>query len=205
MERLTVNKNVSEMGIYELAHNCCYAKDGTARYRDYEMDMDARDFARNLMTTLTSDELPLEDDLFDEEIFENLQYDPFADVRGLIALFYRNLWAMADLQERLKEYEDLEEQGLLPKIPCSIGSDAYFIPSKVNFELNKLNGHEENNRVYHQKVAKIVFMERGWYLECDKDLEYGTDHILVDKSYKETWFLTQAEAEEALKEMEREE
>ena len=31
---------------------------------------------------------------------------------GLIALFYRNLWAMADLWERLKSYEDL---GLSPE------------------------------------------------------------------------------------------
>lgn len=104
-----------------------------------------------------------------------------------------------ELVTELMEYRNLEEQGLLPQLPCSIGSDVYFIPSKVVFELNKLNGHEENNRVYHQKVSKIVFTERGWYLECDQDLEYGTDHILVDKLYKETWFLSQAKAEEALK------
>ncbi len=87
---------------------------------------------------------------------------------------------------------------------AEIGRDVYFIPSKVNYELNILNGHDENNRVYHQKIAKIVITERGWYLECDKDLEYGTDHILVDKFYKETWFLSQDEAEDALKRMERE-
>lgn len=104
--------------------------------------------------------------------------------------------------EQLKRYEDLEEQGLLLKPPCSIGSDVYFTPSKTNYNLNILTGHEENNRVYHQKVEKIVFTKRGWYLECDKDLEYGTDHILVDKFYKETWFLGSFEAEEALKKME---
>ncbi len=113
MERLTTNKNVSEMGMYELAHNACYVKDGLARYRDFEMDIDARDFARNLMTTLMNEHMPLDDDSFDEEIIENLIYDPFSDIRGLIALFYRNLWAMADLREKLKAYEDAEEQGLL--------------------------------------------------------------------------------------------
>lgn len=126
---------------------------------------------------------------------------------------------MRHLAENLYEYENLEEQGLLRRLPCSIGSDVYFIPSKVNFELNKLNGHEESNRVYHQKVSKIVFNERGWYMECDKnleygsgwymecdkDLEYGTGNVLLDKFYKETWFLTQNEAEEALRRMEREE
>jgi len=99
--------------------------------------------------------------------------------------------------EKLAKYEDLEEQGLIP--PCKVGDPVYFIPSKVNYSLNILNGYKENNRVYNQKVAKIVFTERGWHLECDKDLEYGTDHVLVDKFYKETWFFSQAEAEEALK------
>lgn len=109
---------------------------------------------------------------------------------------------LAEWLEELKEYRRQDEQGLLPKLPCSIGSDVYFIPSKVNFDLNKLYQLEESNRVYHQKIAKIVFTERGWYLECDKDLEYGTDHILVDKFYKETWFLSQAEAEDALRRLE---
>lgn len=116
MERLTSNKPVGEMNMVELAYNACYAKDRLARYRDFEMDMDARDFARNLMTTLTDDELPLDDDNFDEEILENLMYDPFLNVKGLIALFYRNLWTMADIRERLKEYEDAEEQGLLLRL-----------------------------------------------------------------------------------------
>lgn len=110
MKRLTVYKPASDMNMVELAHNCCYVKDRNARYRDFEMDMDARDFARNLMTTLTGDDLPTDDDDFDEEIMENLQYDPFKSVTGLIALFYRNLWAMADLRETLKSYEDAKDK-----------------------------------------------------------------------------------------------
>lgn len=110
MKRLTVYKPASDMNMVELAHNCCYVKDRNARYRDFEMDMDARDFARNLMTTLTGDDLPTDDDDFDEEIMKNLQYDPFESVTGLIALFYRNLWAMADLRETLKSYEDAKDK-----------------------------------------------------------------------------------------------
>lgn len=121
MERLTTNKSVDDMSMVELAHNSCYVDDeANARYRDYEMEMDARDFARNLMTTLTKDELPVDDAEFDEEILDNLTIDPFSDIRGLIALFYRNLWAMADLREKLATYEDAEEQGLPNRwIPCS--------------------------------------------------------------------------------------
>ena len=203
MERLTTNKSVADMSMIELAHNSCYADDEhNARYRDYDMEMDARDFARNLMVTLAEDELPLDDAEFDEEVLYNLMIDPFSDVRGLIALFYRNLWAMADLREKLKDYEDAEEHGLLLRLPCGIGSDVYIIPSKVNYELNILNLHPENNKVYHQKVALITFTEKGWYMECDKDREYATYRILPDKMYKETWFLSQEEAEAKLKEME---
>ncbi len=122
MERLTTNKKATDMGMTELALNCCYiAEDGTGRYRDYEMDMDQRDFARNLMTTLTGEDLPLEEECFDEEMMDNLMIDPFADVRGLIALFYRNMWTMAELREALKRYEDAEEQGLLLRLPCKVG------------------------------------------------------------------------------------
>lgn len=102
---------------------------------------------------------------------------------------------------KLAVYEDLEEQGLLLRLPCKIGDVVYFIPSEVSYKLNILQGYPESNRVYHQNVEKITFTPNGWYLECDKDIEYATDHILIDKSYKETWFLTQAEAEQKLKEI----
>ena len=103
--------------------------------------------------------------------------------------------------KKLAEYEDLEEQGLLLRLPCGIGADIYFIPSKTNYKLNILQGYPESNRVYHQNVEKISFTQYGWYLECDKDIEYATGQIFIDKLYKETWFLTQAEAEQKLKEM----
>lgn len=256
MERLTSNKNVSDMSMIELAHNSCYADDErNARYRDYEMDMDARDFARNLMVTLTKDELPISDTEFDVEILDDLAIDPFSDVRGLIALFYRNLWAMANLRETLKKYEDLEERlnkvygdcdGLLEsmielleehsgvdipddtvkallltnkavdfykecedldvqdrliKLPCKVGDDVWFVPSQTCYKLNILNGHGEANKVYHQKVARITFDENGWYMVCDKDLEYAIVNTLIGKMFNETWFLTQSEAEAKLKEL----
>lgn len=127
MERLTTDKKATEMGMYELAHNCCYIKDGLSRYRDFEIDMDARDFARNLMTTLANEDMSLDDELFDEEIMENLTYDQFSDVKGLIALFYRNLWAMSDLREHLKSYEDAEENGMLKHLPCRVGDTVYVL------------------------------------------------------------------------------
>ena len=104
--------------------------------------------------------------------------------------------------KELREYMQLEEQGLMLRLPCGIGADVYFIPSETNYKLNILQGYPESNRVYNQTVERITFTPNGWYLECDKDLEYAKDHILIDKLYKETWFLSQTEAEQKLKEME---
>lgn len=121
MGRLTIEKDVKEMSMYELTHNSCYVKDGLARYRDFETDIDCRDLARKLMVDyglwrgipeygLDADNELVDDDIFDESILESLQYGTDT-IEGLIALFYRNLWAMADLRTILKKYEDLEEQG----------------------------------------------------------------------------------------------
>ena len=103
---------------------------------------------------------------------------------------------------KLKDYEDAEEQGLLLRLLCGIGTDIYYIPSEKNFRLNLLDGHGEENRVFHQTVDRITFGKNGWYMECYSDLEYGTGRILLDTSYGVTWFLTSEEAEAKLKEME---
>lgn len=44
MKRMTIEKPTGEMNMVELTHNCMYAKDGQAWYRDYDSDMDLRDF-----------------------------------------------------------------------------------------------------------------------------------------------------------------
>lgn len=104
--------------------------------------------------------------------------------------------------EEYKEYKRFEEQGLLLRLPVAIGSDVYFIPSKANYGLNILHNHEEFNKVYHQKIARLHFTESGWYAEGNLNLEYGVvDRLFVDKLYKGTWFLTKEEAEQALKQM----
>ncbi len=106
MKRLTSDKPVAEMGIFELAHNSCYIKDDKARYRDYDLDEDARVLTRRLLQDHAgSDDAFTCDDDFDDWMIDYLQYG-MDSMEGLIALFYRNLWAMADLREALKAYED---------------------------------------------------------------------------------------------------
>lgn len=103
--------------------------------------------------------------------------------------------------EKLATYEDLEEQGLLVRLPVKIGDDIYKIPSKANYDLNVLNGYKVNNRVYHQKVYSIVFSQRGWFVQCDKDSIHAPNVICLDVEYGKTWFLTREEAEKKLEEM----
>lgn len=105
--------------------------------------------------------------------------------------------------EKLADYEDLEEQGLLVRLPVKIGDDIYKIPSKTNYDLNVLNGYKANNRVYHQKAYSIVFSQSGWFVQCDKDSIYAPNVICVDVEYGKTWFLTREEAEKKLEEMKK--
>ena len=203
MERLTTNKNVSKMGMYELAHNSCYYKDGVARYRDFENDMDARDLARELAWSLTDLELSRNNECFDEEMIKNLQYDIMKEPIGLIALFYRNLWAMADLRERLKEYEDADEQGLLLRLPCKVGDTVWVITSPFNvFEGIEYN---ENLRdeCYESFISSVTFYKNSVQYRINAKV---TNHFIsayyYEQDFGKTIFLTRAEAEQKLKEME---
>lgn len=126
MERLTTNKSVADMSMIELAHNSCYEDDErNARYRDYNMDVDSRWLVRNLSKDICGEDF---EDLSNEEVDEYMVSMLSAGIDstiGLLALFYRNLWAMADLREKLKYYEDAEEQGRYIKLPEKVEETEY--------------------------------------------------------------------------------
>ena len=87
--------------------------------------------------------------------------------------------------ERLAEYEDLEKQGLLLRLPCPIGTTVYNttwwddVTEKV-----KVDGKIFCRTVRKHKVSKSTFS------------------LLDVKDFGKTVFLTKAEAEQKLKEME---
>ena len=128
MKRLTMD-NLEEMGMFSLAHNCCYIdENGNTRYRDFEIDIDARELAKGLLKEMTEGKVSFEsDEDFDDWMGCYIGEDGICTPRGLIATFYQNLWAMAELRERLKYYEDLEEQGRLLVLPCKVGDTVYEI------------------------------------------------------------------------------
>ncbi len=103
--------------------------------------------------------------------------------------------------ERLAYYEDLEEQGLLLKLPCKVGDTLYRIDTDEKIK---------NAEVEHLTIENIVICGDGEVLF--KYNAYGgiichLENIITDKPYLDFYrvFLTQAEAEEALKRMKREE
>ena len=195
MERLTTNKDVSEMGMFELAHNSCYCKEGAARYRDFENDIDARELTRQLLKDYADGDDAFVDDDFDEEMIELLMYGT-STTEGLIALFYRNLWAMADLREKLKEYEDLDEQGLLLRLPCKVGDTIYRVNAGAKEPVIKMRVLQVNYKQLHKD--RIIIR-----IDAINDNDMGESCYLLE-DFGKTVFLTQAEAEQKLKEMESE-
>lgn len=79
--------------------------------------------------------------------------------------------------------------------PCKFNDTVYVIPSKTNRELNIINGFAHLNRVYEQKISEVRIYANNKYLltTCE-----GLQSVHCD-FYKETWFLTREEAEQALK------
>lgn len=212
MERLTTSKDVSEMNVIELAYNSCYAKDGEARYRDYDIDVDARELTRGLMKKhAIIDDFPAGDDELDDWMLDCLQ-DGMDSTEGLVALFYRNLWAMSDLRERLREYEDtgltpeqiiemdrlykekckelekykkLRQQGRAPILPCKIGQTVY----AVAFNETKIITGE---------VVSIRIGASGGSLR----IYIPSDGQYIRRAFEQigkSVFFSQAAAEEALK------
>lgn len=90
--------------------------------------------------------------------------------------------------EKLATYEDLEEQGLLVRLPCRVGDDLYCI---VNGEVKKLKVHSFG--VPDFEIIDIEFK----YVDGFKIVRFVGE---VGK----TVFLTREEAEKKLEEMNNE-
>lgn len=94
---------------------------------------------------------------------------------------------------RLAEYEDLEEQGKLLKLPCAVGDTVYYADNEYYFT------------VLPVKVDEIAVMESNVILyKCllfDGNGDVETQFDFDKDDFGKTAFLTREEAEAALKEM----
>ena len=93
-----------------------------------------------------------------------------------------------NIVEKLAEYEDAEEQGLLLWLPCKVGDKVYYFFSDSNYK--------------KYEVCKIVGFHIDKYRTAFK-IELCGYKCLVDTEFLgEKIFLTREEAEQALKERE---
>lgn len=100
---------------------------------------------------------------------------------------YEDCPTINEMYEKLAQYEDLEEQGKLPKLPCSVGDTIYAV---------------SRGRVFSLIVSKIeIFPLEGKetiQIVCTDDVSYGYMHFLT-RDFGRTIFLVKEQAEAELK------
>ena len=92
--------------------------------------------------------------------------------------------------QKLAEYEIAEEQGLLLRLSCKVGDTVYII--------------SRNNEIIPLNVHGIDIRKDDFTILAKNEKYCGYSILsLLGKYESVDWFLTQAEAEQKLKEMER--
>lgn len=89
--------------------------------------------------------------------------------------------------DKLAEYEDLEEQGRLVRLPCKVGDTVYFIKSMFTLLRKPQECQIENWSMYANGAIKFV----------TKYKDVG-EKTFYEESIGKTVFLTLEEAEKAL-------
>lgn len=96
---------------------------------------------------------------------------------------------------KLKDYEDLEEQGRLLKLPCKVG-DTVYVVGVLGFEA--VEEHKVIRVDYHSNLATG---RSEFYIEALLINDPRADVAFYDKEFGKAVFLTKSEAEAKLKEM----
>ena len=114
------------MSMFELAHNSCYCKDGVARYRDFENDIDARDLARELAWSLADIELSNDNECFDEEMIENLNNLRNNEI-DIDSVIIKKFMSRDNYQEAFNYFleEEIVTKDLIVQIGINRKSDKY--------------------------------------------------------------------------------
>lgn len=92
--------------------------------------------------------------------------------------------------DRWNEYKNAEEQGMLLRLPCKAGDTVYAI------------GFDNKPVIYESVVLNILIAEKEIIFNVKVD-EFGINSQLKQSMFGKTVFLTKVEAEQKLKEMER--
>ena len=103
--------------------------------------------------------------------------------------YYSNCEEGYCAMEKLADYEDLEEQGVLVIPPCKVGDTVY----AIGFNNNK-------PIIYESVVLSILITEKEIAFNVKVD-EFGINSKLKQSMFDKTVFLTKSEAEAKLKEL----
>lgn len=89
--------------------------------------------------------------------------------------------------DKLAEYEDLEEQGLLIRLPCKVGDTVY--------EVQQLRKRIQPYKIVSIYISRCSVLF-GWEIKDGKGI-YSNVNGFCDYAIGKTVFLTKAEADEA--------
>lgn len=107
---------------------------------------------------------------------------PIADDKGFPNKFG------SDVLTKLADYEDLEEQLRLIKLPCNVGQHIYIV-------------HQYGNWIDEASITGISEADNVDCFCFKVYIDPDCDEIIALKEFNETWFLTKSEAEAKLKEL----
>ena len=126
--------------------------------------------------------------------YENLNGINTLETADISLTFIKEYWEHRQVKEyleELKRYRDLEEQGLLLKLPCKVGDTIYEVSyENREFVIKEHIVKEFIYRTYRFPRIEIYCENENGFLVCNN----------IGK-LDECLFLTQAEAEQKLKEM----
>ena len=109
---------------------------------------------------------------------------------------------VAELLEELKSYKDLEEQGLLVRLPCKVGDTVWVVTSPINvFGYSEYDGDAEYE-VYESFLSSVSYYTSG---EQFRIYAKVTNSFIAayfrECDFGKSIFLTREEAEKKLVEM----
>lgn len=107
-----------------------------------------------------------------------------------------------DVMNALAEYEDLEEQGLLVRLPCKVGDTVWVVTSPINvFGYDEYDGDAEYE-VYESFLSSVSYYASG---EQFRIYAKVTNSFIAayfrECDFGESIFLTREDAEKKLEEM----
>ena len=101
---------------------------------------------------------------------------------------------------KLKDYEDLEEQGRLIKLPCKVGDTVWVVTSPFNVFDDIEYDDDMKDEVYESYVSNVTFYECGeQYRIYAKATKHFIGAYFRECDFGKTVFLTKSEAEAKLK------